>query len=233
MRRESGLKSEAKLGSKSVKMGPTVEVASIKFTDKSIDFAYLGNDYRSLFMVDTIVHKSVTAYLIYRRYQNAERDSAANHMRGQDSPLYARLYYKRNPIPDYLKAVVLEKEKTMLTMAVMMKFISNSDLATKLIETGGLHIEYVNDQDTHLGINRNGVGENALGASLMSVRDVLTKGWMFGCIRPEPKKSIMKPSTQTKEMVSGKVAVAAINNAMLTDSSDDDSDGDSDDDSDE
>lgn len=66
-----------------------------------------------------------------------------------------------------------EVKDHMMYSVVVAKFEQNPELATKLIETGDVHLEEGNNwNDTYWGVSK-GVGENMLGRILMMVRNYL------------------------------------------------------------
>lgn len=65
-----------------------------------------------------------------------------------------------------------------MTAIVQDKFSRNSELKTKLLNTGDRYIEYVTETDAYWGTVK-GKGENNLGKILMDVRESLKNGYQI------------------------------------------------------
>lgn len=101
-------------------------------------------------------------------------NSAVEHIRNVTSPMACKKIGKSYVITDNkMKEWEEGTRDIVMKQAVYTKFITNSELSRKLIETGDSILIENSHSDTYWAGGKDGKGENKLGKILMDVRHLL------------------------------------------------------------
>lgn len=177
------------------------EEDTLYFRDLSYSkFWYLSNDYESPMMIDGIKFYTIAQYMLYRKYIfSGDTKSASIITKMRYLEFYSH-YAKIRP-PGISRSIHLFEgiydttiKYSMVLRVVMIKFLTNKELADKLINLPYDELVYINGDDTILGTCRDdvGKGENYLGKALCETRDIIRKmrGFIdYDSLRPNASSS--------------------------------------------
>ena len=147
--------------------------ATILFSIKSKKYSFLSNLYCSDMTIDSKLYYHVEGYYQSQRYSGID-DKAAEHIRNIVSPILAN-----KAVTKYLMSNDREIEwktglkNSVMKRAIFVKFLTNSELAKKLVDTGDAILIENNPNDPYWSGGIDGKGDNNVGKILMEVRDVL------------------------------------------------------------
>lgn len=145
----------------------------ILFSSKSKNYSFLSNFYISEMTIDGRLYNHVEGYYQSRKFVGIN-NSAVEHIRNITSPMACKKIGGSYPMTEDRKRQWDNGVKdTVMRQAVYTKFITNSELSKRLIETEDNVLIENNHNDTYWGGGRDGKGENKLGRILMDVRDLL------------------------------------------------------------
>lgn len=145
----------------------------ILFSSKSKKYSFLSNFYINEMNIDGKIYYHVEGYYQSRKFIGIN-NSAVEHIRNITSPMACKKVSQSYMITENKKKEWEEGIRDIvMKQAVYTKFITNSELSKRLIETGNSILIENNHNDTYWGGGKDGKGENNLGKILMDVRDVL------------------------------------------------------------
>lgn len=158
--------------------------STILFSYKSKLYKYLSNEYESKMLIDGNIYYHVYGYMYIQEYMQDDNTKAVHHLLNQESSLYCKQYWNRNPVRAETKEMWTDEYKVkIMERAILTKFITNKELAQQLLSTGESLLAYNNPDTEFWGCGKGMQGENALGKILMQVRAVIKKGIILGDLR--------------------------------------------------
>lgn len=149
------------------------EKQKVLFSSRSKNYSFLSNFYISEITIDGKVYYHVEGYYQSRKFVGIN-NSAIEHIRNVASPMACKKIsssYIMNE--DRIKEWTGGVRDIVMKQAVYSKFITNSELSKKLIETGDSILIENNPSDSYWAGGKDGKGENKLGKILMEVRSLL------------------------------------------------------------
>ena len=149
------------------------EREKILFSSRSKYYSFLSNFYYSEFTIDGKVYNHVEGYYQSRKFIGID-DTAAKHIRSIVSPMACKkagnsYIMSKDRKEEWEKGVRI----IVMRQAVYTKFITNSELSKKLLDTQDILLIENSPNDSYWGGGKDGKGENELGKILMEVRQLL------------------------------------------------------------
>lgn len=136
-----------------------MEEAIVIFNPNEKPFGPLSNNFRNNILIDDKLYNTVSNYVYSLPLKSGSFKRVLS-----DSPVKDLLITRDNFIRDEQIAII----KSSLKKSLKVKFI-NTDLGAGLVRTNQSHLVYRSD-NTFLGVNKEGQGENLLGIMLMHIR---------------------------------------------------------------
>lgn len=154
-------------------MSSTKVDQKILFNSRAKNYAFLSNSWVSDITIDNRIYNHVEGYWQASKHLG-EDDKVAERVRLIVSPIICKKVSERYPMTD-------ERENKwnagyrliVMKRAVLTKFITDQDLAKKLISTGDSNLIYNDCDDNYWGSGSDNKGENTLGKILMETRGII------------------------------------------------------------
>jgi ribA/ribD-fused uncharacterized protein len=154
-------------------MSTTKSAQKILFNARAKNYSFLSNDYISDITIDGKLYNHVEGYFQSSKHMGIN-DNLAERLRCILSPIVCKKISEKQFITDD-KQVKWDQGYKLIVMkrAVLTKFITDQDLAKKLISTGTNELIYNAPDDDYWGNGTDDKGSNVLGNVLMETRDVI------------------------------------------------------------
>ena len=145
----------------------------ILFSSRSKNYSFLSNFYFSEMTIDGKVYHHVEGYYQSRKFIDIN-NNAVEHIRNVASPMACKKIAYSYTMPNDKKESWDNNIKDIIMkQAVYTKFITNSDLTKKLLDTGNAILVENNLSDNYWAGGKDGKGQNKLGKMLMELRGIL------------------------------------------------------------
>lgn len=177
--------------------------STILFSIRSKEYKYLSNDYILPMYINSLEYYHVTGFILSQKFLGYD-DKLSDRIRKLSSPIMCRKVSLEGTLTSDVESkwnnnrIIIE-----IKIGIMIKFLSNTEYAKKLIRTGSKQLINTDGNDEYWGCGKDMKGKNMLGIILMDVRDKIN--------------SIVRSQVSTKEQLD-KVPSRLLNNNNIIDS---------------
>lgn len=150
------------------------KVEVIMFNDVRKQYNFLSNAYDNKMIIDGLEYLHVDGYFQSQKHFKNGNIHTAKQIRGLASPMACRRIGNGHKLTNtQIERWNNELRDAIMKRAILVKFITNSELAIKLSNTGNAKL-VENSTDEYWGCGRSKKGRNMTGQILMDVRRIVT-----------------------------------------------------------